>query len=206
MMKIYHITHIDNLPNIIFANCLWSDAARIQKGVMITNIGHNHIKQRRLKRSVQFGGCLGNYVPFYFAPRSPMLYVIHNKRVSDYQQGQGNIIHLVSNADLILSSSNLKWCFTDRHAELAHALYFTQKKDLNEIDWELMNSNYWGNTIDYPDKKEKRQAEFLVYNAISWDYIIEIGVYNDVIKKKVESIIKNTNHQPNVSQNQDWYY
>ena len=43
---IYHITHTENLPGIIAANGLWSDAENLEKGGNKTNIGMNAIKER----------------------------------------------------------------------------------------------------------------------------------------------------------------
>ena len=45
---IYHITHAENLPGIITANGLWSDAAILEKGGNQANIGMSAIKERRL--------------------------------------------------------------------------------------------------------------------------------------------------------------
>ena len=44
-----------------------------------TNIAYESIQDRRSIKSVPcgVGGSLHDYVPFYFAPRSPMLYTIH---------------------------------------------------------------------------------------------------------------------------------
>ncbi len=44
---IFHITHLENLPNILSEGGLWCDAQRIKRGLGNTNIGHLHIKQRR---------------------------------------------------------------------------------------------------------------------------------------------------------------
>jgi len=76
---IFHITHVDNLPGILREGGLWSDAQRIARNVVSTNIGHLHIKQRRLNRAVttRSGGKLGDYVPFNFCPRSVMLYAVN---------------------------------------------------------------------------------------------------------------------------------
>ncbi len=75
MTPIYHITHVDNLVSILQHGCLWSDAQRIKKRIVNTNIGHSHIKQRRLTRPVPVAvkGFLGEYVPFNFCNRSVML-------------------------------------------------------------------------------------------------------------------------------------
>jgi hypothetical protein len=47
-VPIYHITHVNNLPDIIAAGGLWSDRLVQQRGVN-TVIGFDHIKQRRLE-------------------------------------------------------------------------------------------------------------------------------------------------------------
>jgi hypothetical protein len=77
--KIYHITHVDNLPAIISDGGLISDAAMIARGGPATPIGMSKIKQRRLSLPVHChpGDHVGDYVPFYFCPRSIMLFVIH---------------------------------------------------------------------------------------------------------------------------------
>ncbi len=78
--KIYHILHVDRLPSIIADNHLWCDAQITKYSSLGTSIGMNKIKQRRLKElklksypDLYIGQC----VPFYFCPRSIMLYVIH---------------------------------------------------------------------------------------------------------------------------------
>jgi hypothetical protein len=96
--KIYHITHVDNLPAIVNEGALLSDAEMIARGGTMAGIGMSNIKQRRLRLPV---GCnpgtnVGDYVPFYFCPRSIMLYVIHcgNHPELAYRGGQGPIVHL----------------------------------------------------------------------------------------------------------------
>jgi hypothetical protein len=75
---IFHITHIDNLPAILADGCLWSDYEVRMTSNNRTVIGFDTIKKRRLEElpvSCHPGTFVGHYVPFYFCPRSPMLYV-----------------------------------------------------------------------------------------------------------------------------------
>ena len=97
--QIYHITHADNLPDIVAAGGLWSDARMIAQGGPRTAIGMSKIKQRRIKEIEVYchpGTKVGDYVPFYFCPRSVMLYLIHmaNHPELTYRGGQGEIVHL----------------------------------------------------------------------------------------------------------------
>jgi len=77
--KLYHITHVQNLPSILVASCLSSDARRIAQGLVTTNVGMTKIKERRLALEVEChpGTKVGEYVPFYFCPRSIMLYLLY---------------------------------------------------------------------------------------------------------------------------------
>src|SRR5882672_2037233 len=127
---IFHITHVDNLASIVAHGCLWSDAQRIARKLVTTNIGYSHIKQRRLNRLVTAGsgGKLGDYVPFNFCARSVMLFVV-SRGHADYAGGQDEIVHLVSSVNTATALGNV-WAFTDRHADLAYASYFGSRAKL----------------------------------------------------------------------------
>jgi hypothetical protein len=96
--KIYHIAHLQNLPQIVDA-VLWSDAERIRRGLNCTVIGMSEIKRRRLEElevGCHPGTKLGEYVPFYSCPRSIILFVLHKGNLPDlgYRGGQRPILHL----------------------------------------------------------------------------------------------------------------
>jgi len=183
--SIFHITHVDNLVGIIQAGCLWCDAQRISQGFGRINIGYNHIKARRMRHlvTVSKGGVLGNYVPFNFCPRSVMLYVVSQGH-ENYDEGQQPIVHLVSSIDTIMKYGR-PWAFTDRHADLAYARQFDSLNDIDKVVWVVMPERYWAGD---PDVKEKRQAEFLVYEWCPWHAIEEIAVVSQRVKNKVEDI------------------
>ena len=78
--KIYHIVHVDRLPSIINDGWLWCDAEIVRRSPSGTIIGMDAIKQRRLKELTLTSHSdlhVGDCVPFYFCPRSVMLYLIH---------------------------------------------------------------------------------------------------------------------------------
>src|SRR5206468_2991404 len=178
---IYHITHVDNLSRIVADGRLWSDAQRIARGFASTNIGYNHIKERRMKRPVlvSAGGTLGQYVPFNFCSRSVMLYVVSQGH-QDYSGGQQPIIHLVSSIQTAVATGR-PWFFTDRHADLGYAQQFASLDALESIDWQIMPLRQWGGNTE---TKEKRQAEFLLYDWCPWTVITSIAVINDTIAEQ----------------------
>lgn len=198
---IYHITHIDNISAIITEGKLWSDSQRISKDLNSTNIGHQHIKQKRLKREVELAakGNLGDYVPFYFCNRSIMLYTLNQGAVLGYSSGQSPVIHLVSSIQSAIETGN-PWAFTDIHAALAYANYYDDLNYLDRINWDVMNMEYWS------EVKEERQAEFLVYDSFPWKSVEKIGVLNQEIADKVLELIKDSPHKPDVKVERSWYY
>lgn len=200
VVKVSHITHINNLPGIMSEGCLWSDSNRIQRQVDNENIGYNHIKQRRLQHpvSVAAGGTIGEYVPFNFCPRSVMLYVIHQGH-EDYHGGQEQILHLISDVDTI-TTSNPQCFFTDIHADLAFAEQIEDFSRLNELDFKKIHTKYW------QEFKEEKQAEFLAHNSVSWNCIRQIGVKTPELAERVKKLIANSNHQPEILVKPEWYY
>jgi hypothetical protein len=110
---------VQNLPSIVAADGLRSDAAIGQVGGPNAPIGMSRIKQRRLSLDVPChpGDKVGEYVPFYFCPRSLMLFVIYrqNHVDLDYKEGQGPIVHLEADLHEVISWANgagQRWAFT----------------------------------------------------------------------------------------------
>ena len=93
--KIYHIVHVDRLPHIITAGYLYSDAYMQTRQGMGTTIGMSDIKARRLTLELNSHPSLhvGDCVPFYFCPRSVMLYLFYQNNHPEltYRGGQGPI-------------------------------------------------------------------------------------------------------------------
>ena len=90
--KIYHIVHGDRLPTIIADGQLLSDSRVARLSRPGTTIGMMEIKRRRQTNELKSrpGLRVGDCAPFYFCPRSIMLYVIHmaNHPALAYRGGQ----------------------------------------------------------------------------------------------------------------------
>ena len=200
---IYHITHADNLAQIVRENRLWCDVQRIARNLDNTNIGYSHIKARRMRHpvTVAAGGMLGDYVPFNFCPRSVMLYVVSQGH-ENYQEGQQPIVHLVSSIKRIRATGR-PWLFTDRHADLGYANQFDDLARLDEVDWAVMPVLQWGGDTEL---KEKRQAEFLVHDSCPWSAIEVIGVIDQDMAARVQAVLAGAEHRPRVEVYRDWYY
>ena len=79
---VYHLTHIDNLASIIQSGGCLSFNRKQNQGIGHIDVAYETIQVRRAQTSVPCGsgGCLHDYVPFFFAPRPPMLYAIYRTR------------------------------------------------------------------------------------------------------------------------------
>ncbi len=207
MTDIYHITSIANLPNILNDGGLWSDQIVMQRSLAHVSIAHQHIKERRAQKRVPCapGGCVADYVPFYFAPRSPMLYVINRGGVEGYREGQRPILHLVSTVEAV-QSAKLLFTFTDGHAVMDISRFFTDMNDLAVIDWNLMRSRYWADTLEDGDRERRRQAEFLVYQFFPFALVQTIGVINLAMAQQVNELIESLAVRPRIQVTPAWYY
>lgn len=206
---LYHITHVDNLAPILQAGGLWSDARMVACGGPPTSIGMGSIKQRRLMLPVKCHPVdkVGDYVPFYFCPRSIMLYVIHcgNRPELRYSGGQEYILHL--EADLLDSVAwanrqRSRWAFSLSNAGAYYAEFRGVLANLNEVDWEAVRS------ADFRDPriKEGKQAEFLMHDFFPWDLVHRIGVRSNSVRQHVLHVLSGSPHQPLVEVIPDWYY
>ena len=98
-----------------------------------------------------------------------MLYAIDRGAVEGYVDGQRPVIYLCSTAEAV-RKARLRWVFTEGHADMRFTDFFDDLKDLDKIDWDLMQSRYWNDTNDDPDRKRRRQAEFLVHEFFPWSW------------------------------------
>jgi len=207
--KIYHITHIRNLPGMV-DRVLWSDAERICQGLDCTVAGMSEIKRRRLEElevGCYAGAKVGQYVPFYFCPRSVMLYLLHrgNSPGLTYTEGQQPIVHL--QADLLRTiewaeASGKRWAFSKGNAGARYAEFFNDAAQLGELDWGAIRNDDWRD----PDVKEGKQAEFLVEESFPWELIECIGVIDRDVGQQVTRVVDAACHRPRVLVLRAWYY
>lgn len=207
-LKIYHITHIRNLKRIIADQTIWSDAKRIAQNCTCELIGLDTIKKRRLEElevKCNPGTKVGEYVPFYFCPRSIMLYIFHANNHPDlkYHEGQSPIVHLQANFNDTIAwakENGKQWAFSASNAGARYTDFYNHKKDLNKLNWPAIQS------IDFRSHeiREGKQAEFLLYETFPWELIEKIGVIDNAMLAKTKAIVKS--QQPLVAVEPTWYY
>lgn len=206
---IYHITHVANLPAVVASGGLVSDAAMIARGGPSAGIGMQGIKKRRLSLPVTChpGDHVGDFVPFYFCPRSIMLYVIHCADHPDltYRGGQGPIVHLEADLHSVVAWANQRgrrWAFSLSNAGAYYAEFRASLQDLGDVDWNAVASTDFRSA----PVKEGKQAEFLLHGDFPWSLVSQIGVASPAVAGQARAAIQAAAHQPIVSVQPAWYF
>jgi ssDNA thymidine ADP-ribosyltransferase, DarT len=208
--KIYHITHVDNLPSIATGMGLVSDAQRIASDLSCSLVGMSTIKQRRLEEievTCHPRTTVGQYVPFYFCPRSIMLYILRMGNHPDvtYRGGQPQIVHLQADFHQVIAWANsnaVPWAFTSANAGSRLTSFYNDPAQLSEIDWDAVRST------DFRDAKikEGKQAEFLLFNVFPWTLIEKVGTIDPMIASKTQTALAIASHQPIIAVEPSWYF
>ena len=205
--KIYHIVHVDRLSSIVADGFLWCDAEVARRNPVGTTIGMSNIKQRRLELHLSSHPNLhvGDCVPFYFCPRSIMLYLIHKGNDLDlgYRGGQEPILHLESDLRAVVTwadAQQVRWAFTPSNAGSSYFDDYSDLAYLGKINWAAVQAKYWQHL------RYGKQAEFLLEHRFPWHLIERIGVYSPVVHRQVINVLPLNGHRPTVEICKDWYY
>ncbi len=207
--KIYHILHVDRLASVVADGHLLCDARIAQRDAAGTIIGMRTIKERRLVLPVDChpGDHVGDFVPFYFCPRSIMLYVIHkaNHPELTYRGGQWPIVHLEADLHSVVAwaaADGRRWAFSLSNAGSYYAQFCSRVDQLDQIDWDAVAAT------DFREAqvKEGKQAEFLVHHSFPWELLQRIGVHSREIVQQAANAMQGAAHRPAVELRPDWYY
>ena len=174
---IFRISHIRNVRWIFEHGLQCCNSGTRDPDFVI--IGQPDIIQLRGDRIVPVppGGSLSDYVPFYFTPFSPMAYKIKTGHGLSAVPSQDLVILVASLRRLV--QDKIKSVFTDRHALLETAEYFTSLDDLDRIDWNGLRSKDFSNDVNDPEKTERYQAEALIYRQLPVDSLEAVICYDE---------------------------
>lgn len=203
---IYHFTHGSNLLPILGAGAIRAHA--LAGNETVADIAEPGIKAKRAIKPVPCdpGSCVGNYVPFYFAPRSPMLYSISRGNVTGVDPDQAPIVYLVSSTERV-TGAGLSFAFSDGNAATAITEFSNDTGLLaTMVDWPLMEERYWRNTPEDGDRVRRRMAEFLVLDAVPIGLVDEVAVFDLRIEVRVREILHQAGIDLPVAVRRDWYF
>lgn len=203
---IYRITHIDNIEGILRYGITRRSSPVHTEYRSIGNTDIIHARDEKII-PVNPSGHIGEYIPFYLGPRSPMLYNIVNGFGVEKIPCR-DIVYIVTSL-VAIRDNGIPFVFTDGNARACVTSFFaTEEWDkLAELDWELLYSQWWRDTDEDPDRKRRKQAECLIKQDLSVDMISCFCVYDEVARDRVVSIVQDFDGpQTSVIIKKSWYY
>jgi hypothetical protein len=217
-LRIFHITAICNLAKIAKSGKLYSNAQLQKKKIEYGNIAYQGAQGKRAIKIVVRppSGVIHDYVPFYFAPRSPMLMAVDHGRVDGCDYRQPDIVHFVTTVEAVVKN-RLPYVFYDHNATLDFAECYSDVKDLDKIDWPLFFEaprldgycQFFFNNRNIPKyvkRRETRQAEFLIHKSVSLKLMNTVGVYDEAKANEVRTIFDEADLNLDVTVKKDWYF
>lgn len=206
---IYRIIHVDNLHIYLRRQRMHAPNHTPTDGLVYRTIHDEDVQLSRRATCVPCGrrGTVRDYVPFYFGPRSPMLYRLHTSYRVRYAEGQRPLLYLVATAQAVADAGR-PFVFSDGHGLAAFTSWFDDLRKLDRLDWPTIYAEWWRDTPDDMDRQRRKQAEFLVHHWCPWPVVHEIAVLNEEAKQRVEDILAQYPPacRPLVAVRPSWYY
>jgi hypothetical protein len=199
---IFRISHKGNVGKVFDdGGCICRNDANASKYV---EIGNQELIAKRKGRPVPCGpgGTLGDYVPFYFTPFSPMLYNIKTGHNGIRKQPVEDIVILVSSLHY-LQTKGIPFVFTDRHAYLKLAQFSDDLSNLSWIVWPVLQARNFKK--DDMDKFEKYQAEALVHKKVPSSALLSLACYNDAVKTEIQKVCDSKDHKVKIVTRRNWF-
>jgi hypothetical protein len=205
---LYRITHKDNLDYLLRNGMFTKNHKNADPNYI--NIGDNTLILQRNDYSVRInppGGFLGDFVPFYFGPLSPMLLNIKTGYRGIIKRPQSDIVYICCQLNKIIERCS-EWCFTNGHAKNYITEYYNSVAFLDKVDWKIVKERYWKDNEQDFDRMRRKQAEFLVKNFVPVECINNIIVYDNTVYNTVKTILHTIGLRISVdiNPNNQYYY
>ncbi|MBR1835338.1 MAG: DUF4433 domain-containing protein [Bacteroidales bacterium] len=178
----YRMTHIDNIKNIMQVGIVTASSPNANPDFV--QIGDVTAIETRKKKRLKDGSDLGDYVPFYFGPRTPMLYVIQKGYNGVQKRKAEEIVYCVIDINDLVRDG-VECVFTDGHALDNFTIEYpgTRLCEVNSLlDYNILYAKQWG---DLDDVRRRKQAELLLKKALPVQYLKYFLVYNDWARRKL---------------------
>ena len=178
------MTHIENIDHILKFGITHKNSQN--NNPVYYSIGDSSLISTRNSFTLENGLKLGDYIPFYFGLRTPMLYVIQKGYNGVSLTSPEEIVYCVTNLHRLISSS-IDFIYCDGHATDGFTNFYSAKdisKVEEQIDFEATNARYWNNENDL-DFKRRKEAELLIANDLPPEHVIGFITYKESAKTKL---------------------
>ena len=201
---IFRITHRDNVAWILDNGMHARNGERSDPN--FRSIGNVDLIDKRYGRVVEVspGGTLSDYIPFYFTPYSiMMLNIVTGRNVKKVPCEE--IVIFVSSLPHI-ASQGIPFVFTNQHAFALNAEYFPDLVHLDRIDWHLLQSRDFKHDPDDPEKKERYQAEALIWKHVPVRALHGVCCYTTAVEQDLRVEVDRRGLSLKVAKQQSWYF
>lgn len=203
---LFRITHVANLQWLL-RHGLHAAHGHLPDPHFVA-IGNPDLIDKRTRRAVKLppGGMLSDYVPFYFTPKSPMLYNIKTGYNGITRRSNDDIAILVSSCQH-MAARGVTMLYTDRHAYTMTAAWTADADDVATlIDWDILRRHDFARSDAYPDKMERYQAEALAHRHVPPAALLGIGCASDRVRSAIEQAVQTSGVAVQVFSRPGWYF
>jgi hypothetical protein len=181
---LYRMAHIANVPHILLHGITHRTSANANPN--FTPIGNPTLISVRDGFDLDNGRTLGEYIPFYFGPRMPMLYVIQKGFNGVPVTPAQDIVYCVTSVQKVIEGAQ-EFVYTNGHAVDSFSSQFGPQ-DVgnieNQVDFQAVKVRDWKSPTDL-DLKRRMQAEFLLLGDLPFEAVLGFMVYNEPAKNRL---------------------
>lgn len=201
----FRLTHVRNIRWIL-EHGLHARSSSTRDPAFI-RIGLEQLIERRRTFPVPTdpGGTLADYVQIYFTPRSVMAYNIQTGYNDVEQHKPDDLVYIVASLPQLVEHGAAV-VFTDRHAALRTANFYSDLSDLHQIDWRILQNSDFQRDADDPGKTERYQAEAFVYRHLPVELIAGIACYSSAVHDTLMREAEDAGCAVRVETRPRWYF
>ncbi|MES2171131.1 MAG: DarT ssDNA thymidine ADP-ribosyltransferase family protein [Actinomycetota bacterium] len=188
--RIYHVTHIDNLPFIIDAGAVLADQSPA--------VDISSAETRDARRDTPIGdGVVADFVPFFLSPNATVWEALRSGRADPRLSPEvrdipaGEFVILVSTVKV---ASTMEVAVADGDAANTFTR-FTAAADTNDRALRTLRAN----------DDAILGAELLVKGLFPFEQVSLIGVANDRARDAVKQVLQAAAHEPKVAVYPPWF-
>ena len=105
-----------------------------------------------------------------------------------------------------IAEQGIEFVFTNQHAYPLMADYFTDLVRLDQIDWPILQSRDFKHDPDEPGKKERYQAEALIWKQVPLEALQGVCCYTAVVERQIQAAIERRDLTFKVAVQPSWYF
>lgn len=181
---LYRMTHIANVPHILLHGITHRTSANANPH--FTPIGDPTLISTRNAFVLENGRTLGEYIPFYFGSRMPMLYVIQKGFNGVAVTPAQDIVYCVTSIHKVIDAGQ-EFVYTNGHAVDSFSSQFGPQ-DVgeidNQVDFQAVRVRDWISPTDL-DLKRRMQAEFLLLGDLPFPSVLGFVVRTEAAKTQL---------------------